>query len=359
MWVKDYYSTLYGGKVKHPEKRHPQYSKDWFFLTAKELKENWYHQRFQMRQDCKWTGEDRKTFEVPFTQNKGAGKERYHLGTIPMKPWLQFLGWYISEGVARNAAINICQSVVHVQNRKRIAKCIKRIGLKPTLGKDGGVRCYAKELVDYLQRECGDNSFVKKVPDFVKELSSSSIKIFLSSLFAGDGWKNKKKGGYSGYGSYSPQLLDDVQELLIKVGMNATIHKGGKSLGILTTQLRPTTTKSPKEIDYKGNIYCVSVPNQTIMIRRNGKTLWTGNSYKGQKIYERLPEQPTILVHGHVHKLMALPMPPNHYIVIGGSLQRESGWLVQNGVVAQVGWVILKEFNKEGALFLLRTPEVF
>jgi hypothetical protein len=30
--------------------------------------------------------------------------------------------------------------------------------------------------------------------------------------------------------------------------------------------------------DYKGSVYCLSVPNQVFMVRKNGKPVWTGNS---------------------------------------------------------------------------------
>ena len=30
--------------------------------------------------------------------------------------------------------------------------------------------------------------------------------------------------------------------------------------------------------DFKGAVYCLSVPNQVFMVRKNGKPVWTGNS---------------------------------------------------------------------------------
>jgi hypothetical protein len=37
--------------------------------------------------------------------------------------------------------------------------------------------------------------------------------------------------------------------------------------------------KSIRKIHYKGKIYCVKVPNHVIYVRRNGKPMWTGNSF--------------------------------------------------------------------------------
>ena len=121
-----------------------------------------------------------------------------------------------------------------------------------------------------------------------------------------------------------------------------------------------TIATEVENFTYYGAVAKLQLKDNFTMLMMHGKgSVPYAVSYKGQKIYERLPEKPTIFVHGHIHQLMVLPTPPNHYIFVSGTLQRESSWLVQAGVVAQVGWIILNDINKEGADFKIRTPEVF
>jgi len=96
-----------------------------------------------------------------------------------------------------------------------------------------------------------------------------------------------------------------------------------------------------------------------LLIHGSGSAGSYAISYNAQKLYERLPEQPDILLMGHVHRLMVLPMPLNKYIMISGTLQRENSWLMQKGIIAQIGWIVLHDFGKSHADFTIHTPEVF
>jgi hypothetical protein len=50
-----------------------------------------------------------------------------------------------------------------------------------------------------------------------------------------------------------------------------------------------TVQNNLDDIDYDGNIYCVTVPNHILFIRRNNKTCWCGNSNWGLGGYFYLP----------------------------------------------------------------------
>jgi len=111
---------------------------------------------------------------------------------------------------------------------------------------------------------------------------------------------------------------------------------------------------------YYGSVAKLELEKQFTLLMMHGKGgVPYAVSYKGQKIYERLPEQPTIFLHGHIHKLLAVPMPPNHYIMASGTLQRENSWLMQSGLISQVGWLLIRDIKKEKLDVVFRTPEVF
>ena len=124
--------------------------------------------------------------------------------------------------------------------------------------------------------------------------------------------------------------------------------------------LRPVAQELPN-FNYYGHMAKLQLEKKwnMMMIHGAGSAGGYAISYQAQRLYERLPEQPDILLMGHVHRLMVLPMPLNKYIMICGTLQRENSWLMQKGIIAQIGWIILRDFGKCGAEFVISTPEVF
>jgi DNA-directed RNA polymerase beta subunit len=49
--------------------------------------------------------------------------------------------------------------------------------------------------------------------------------------------------------------------------------------------------KIPKKLNYEGAIYCVTVPNEIFYVRRNGCSVWTGNS-RSTGPYSIITQQP-------------------------------------------------------------------
>jgi glycosyltransferase involved in cell wall biosynthesis len=100
-------------------------------------------------------------------------------------------------------------------------------------------------------------------------------------------------------------LADNLNEIALKLGVSATIknrgiRKGDKYIkGRLINQrydsydinfylnsrkgsLTPTLpNKNILMKEYVGNIYCVTVPNHILYVRRNGSSYWCGNSHMG------------------------------------------------------------------------------
>jgi anaerobic ribonucleoside-triphosphate reductase len=122
-----------------------------------------------------------------------------------------------------------------------------------------------------------------------------------------DGTKNVKfdngelhhtKGKNIVYYTCSKKLADDVQKLICLLGYNSYIRiRHPKNKTYFYDQLINAQTQyevflfknktcchqskfKKKKIDYIGNIYCVEVPNHIIMVRRNNKTSWCGNSHR-------------------------------------------------------------------------------
>lgn len=135
----------------------------------------------------------------------------------------------------------------------------------------------------------------KCVPDLVKVASERQINRFLS--FFGDCSKSEPRAFYS----TSKKLIDDLQELLLRIGKRSGIHNDGRKPGhelngkwIESTTDHFTLTEWERDIvtlqrggprlnhtnfveHYKGEVFCATVPNSTLVTRRNGQVLISGN----------------------------------------------------------------------------------
>lgn len=144
----------------------------------------------------------------------------------------------------------------------------------------------------YASPELGSEN--KRVPDVVKAASASQVAHFLA--FYGD--QNHDRGNH--YFSTSKRAADDLQELFLRVGKRASIWSedrdgkravldGGK---VVTSRKRmyhlhvrqadrlSIDRKQHLETErYKGLVYCATVPNSTLVTRRNDSILISGNCW--------------------------------------------------------------------------------
>ena len=250
---------------------------------SKEIFGRWIN----FKKDCKWKGKKEEFFYLPEIKNSWeCGKNSYRIEIypekkIPMNLWLEFLGWFISEGnlhknIRAGYKIRITQNY---PNLKKIIKLVKQLGYKSFICKNPDrIEFYDKQLYLYLKQfgKAGD----KFVPSFIKELSPKQIKIFLEAIFEGDGTHNKKNE-LSCYYSKSKKLIEDVSELLLKIGLGFKFNlrrKDSYSLTVNHQHLKCTVNKKHQTIEnYQGKIYDLTVPNHIMFIRRNNLSLWSGN----------------------------------------------------------------------------------
>ena len=181
-----------------------------------------------------------------------------------------------------------------------IAGLLTRMGITFHYKKDEGFTFTSRVLHQWLF-ELG-NSYTMEVPDFIKELDSDSIKTFITWALKGDGYYNKLNGGRI-YKTVSPRLADDMQELFQKAGMNAVIIPEYDDEGkcrdraaafsgntenirdiapmflVYETSRKEIGVELKSKVSYNDWVYCAEVLNHTLMVRRNGKAVWSGNSY--------------------------------------------------------------------------------
>lgn len=173
------------------------------------------------------------------------------------------------------------------------------LGLKTSGGDGRKTHVWASEYDDIF-REClvgGD----KVVPRRLLNGSITQLEFLLSGLIASDG--HVAANGKITYSTTSEILAGQIQELAMKLGMCAdmrvnreagvhqvfgtdTVCKAGYTVCVFrgrndkprVGKTRKTRARDVQNVHYSGEVFCVTVPNGTIYVRRNGKAVWSGNS---------------------------------------------------------------------------------
>lgn len=151
------------------------------------------------------------------------------------------------------------------------------------------VRKWAKETYT----ETGDRCFPREL---LLNADAETLTAMLGGYLDGDGSRSDTVKWTCS--TVSRQLVDDLQELALKCGVAAVENAsdierrgafGTRPVFRLTIyrprnmQPRVGWTKDDREKNvttenYTGTIHCVTVPNGTLYVRRNGKPMWSGNS---------------------------------------------------------------------------------
>lgn len=225
----------------------------------------------------------------------GAGKlrPRFVFGGIRVntRQFARFLGLYLSEGWTNGKRIVVAQKKYCLE----VESVLKDCSFRYSKSNNRGCTNYAisnRPLASYLF-QFGKSSD-KHVPRWLKMADWRVIDEFLHWYCVGDGsflWCEKQTRGKRTtrvsrrYSTISRQMADDIQELMAKRGRQSIIAEtaaNGKPKFVITERVvqhkNYVLPQHSKWVDYSGEIFCVTVPNHIILVRRNGKPLWCGNS---------------------------------------------------------------------------------
>jgi phosphoribosylamine-glycine ligase len=277
------------------------------FVKARDLED-----RCVVKRTGTWVGSEVESFVLPsidIGEIIGGGKSLFSQTgevTMPMDRWLEFMGIWLADGSARQGGTSN-QVVVSQKaaSTDRIRKLVQSLPFRFN-ERDGSFYCYDRQLCGYLRPFAAAPE--KFVPDFVKELSPRQISIFLDWFSMGDA--TTMKNGYRIFYSSSRRLADDVQELLLKIG-RVGIVKTRKGRGKTWTvdhfadgsRVQYEVHEGVKELDswidrrdarvvgYNGKVYCATVKNHVMYVRRKGKPYWCGNTLmyytRNSPVFER------------------------------------------------------------------------
>jgi hypothetical protein len=239
----------------------------------------------EMTAKCIWKGSTRETFLLSKAEYLG-GEDRNVVNQIPIELWVQFMGWWLAEGsiaINPNGEYMVSIRNTNPDNLKEIHDLLEAMGFNAFICQNGAVVVNSKQLYQYLKPfgHSGD----KYIPGYIKLLPPSLIWKFLETYIKGDGCIDRR--GNVIIATKSKRLADDLQELFLRVGLNASIqtkHGSGynpNGIYYIVTSHHKTTFrvyKTPQIIWFEGKVYCATMKSGLLLVRRNNKVVWSGNS---------------------------------------------------------------------------------
>jgi DNA modification methylase len=225
---------------------------------------------------------------------------------IDMNDWLMFLGIFLTDGSftydekRRIYKVSIYQTKETYLND--IEALLERLpfNFEYKESKNEYYTC-SKQLTSFLVPTKNKNS--RTIPDYVFDCSIEQKKLFLTWLFYGDGSFNDD-GSLWKITVCSDIMINQIIRLLIDTGKICSLYKyhpkeriwKGRlmksnyeltTISILNKENVYVTPEHISYADYDDNVYCVSVPNKTLLVEKSGQLTWCGNSWMS-------PSQPYI-----------------------------------------------------------------
>ncbi|CAN5863131.1 hypothetical protein BH23GEM7_BH23GEM7_28670 [soil metagenome] len=139
----------------------------------------------------------------------------------------------------------------------------------------------------FFEEECGHGSPNKRLPPWILDLPREELQEIWSTLVRTDG--HVYENGREVLCTTSEVLAGQCQEILCKLGFKSSVRRQKLSQGT-NFPVYVVSRKSPKsvllnhrvplrQVWYEGEVFCLTVPNGTLFVRRNGKPHFSGNCY--------------------------------------------------------------------------------
>jgi hypothetical protein len=279
-------------------------STKWLVEKAGKVSERSSHVKFVGSID--WKGPEKRTWILPGVPSS-AGYPGSSTRIFMMDDWLEFLGYYLSEGglcyahskdatKRRPSCLKMSQrSSVNANKVKKIKSCMDRLGLAyqeypNSKTKDVNWTICGKQFWKWVETNVGTSCSSKSIPKEFLGLSKRQLQILFDSMMLGDGNADTREGNNNGsYLSTSKSLCEDFQILCIKLGLRATLSTRRKASGNRKTLYSVcwssgddhqfnSVSKNVKKVAYDGKVYCCKVSTGFIVTERNGRIAYQGNT---------------------------------------------------------------------------------
>ncbi|MFH1327134.1 MAG: ATP-binding protein [archaeon] len=263
-------------------------------INAEDIKSS----RIKVLNSGEYIGKQAKYFILPAIKHKQKRKHSKYTyqnkpKKIPINLWLEFLGYYVTEG-----GIETIPTIGIVQKKgkelEKIRKCLKKLTQilgcflsEIDCGEYERLKITQTQLYEYL-KHLGHKSYYKTLGINLSKFSKKQLKILYDSMMLGDGSSIEKD-----FESTSEKLIDEFQTIAHLIGKSAcksTQYKEGTK-GKRKTMYRISLCdkteleirkKSIKKEDYDGKVFCFSTHTGFFITRRNGKIAIQGNTLRAE-----------------------------------------------------------------------------
>lgn len=220
--------------------------------------------------------------------------DRVQIGdeTVSGDDLARLMGIWLAEGCMREGKRDVVLSQDRGDKEREIWALLKTLPF-------GFRRVVQKDRPQHVQFESGNQALYetlrplgrsgeKFVPGQVKGMSARQIELFLYWFALGDGHTCEHNPLRVQLVSRSARLMDDLQELLLRVGRTGAVqsYKDHSRLEVRTHKRSPEKgykgwsnlrSYHREEVSFDDEVFCVSVPAGAVLVRREGRPVVSGN----------------------------------------------------------------------------------
>lgn len=231
------------------------------------------------RTTSSWSGNDIGEIDISLQPCHYKNHKRiWHPGKVKAHDLAVLCAWYVTEGWTGPSLTSIGQRRgVNDENRLLIIQAIERLGGRPRVYPDE-ICVSGRDLAEWLRENCGSGWANKRLPRWVLDMPSETLEQVFYAMIRGDGHDRGEGSGWKFY-TGSEHLQAQMAEIAQKLGLTVSYAPGKGCINVHIGEMYQTAYlfERPKIEKYAGDVFCVSVPNERIFVRKNGKTLWSMN----------------------------------------------------------------------------------
>jgi len=271
--------------------------------------------KLEVRRADKFTIKSAKArcWNVPCSASWNKGLEEYGISDDEIK----LIAWIITEGWIEKRGLSYRYYTSQKNGTKEsveINKIFNKLNIKPHIK-------YNKQTNVLTWRFTDKNGKFKKLigkktkritREILNKFSERQLKILYKILLKGDGGKRGE------FFTISKQLKDDFLELCCKIGLVTSVTKTKTTKGPTsndkwkprdfwiiytgngkgnkkTKKMKHKTITDLDIVDFDGEVWCVSVPNSFLVVKRNDRVFITGNTATRDSVGAGVFEQDEIV----------------------------------------------------------------
>jgi len=207
--------------------------------------------------------------------------DRQHRETafsFEMEDWLEFLGWFVTEGSTYPDGGSLTLHQQDADSRDDICALLDRMELQYSTD-DRGINVSNQYLVDWLERNCGKGYTDKHLPEWVFDLDGELLTVLLETMIRGDG--SRAESGLGKFWTKSEQLKDDIVDIAVRCGEKPTVSEQSDGTWYISIGKKGSFKKATNATveEHDGSVYCVTAEdNHVVLAGRNGHFQWIGQS---------------------------------------------------------------------------------